>query len=161
MTKLLGVLGVNGSPNPTDAWNDRYDLQVETIMAKRKIDVRMRSCGIYTHWDAESKALPRFQEAAHRIRAEVGVEFGLVVDIRGAKNELLTYCIDHPGILDEDGNRRSPFEGTVYVKQNDWKFFLGDTIWEPIADKLGDWRLTLELDGKIVADETFNLYLDD
>ncbi len=127
-------------------------------MPKRKLEVRLRSCGIYTQWDAESKTLPRFVEATHRICAKVGVEFGFVVDIRGGKNRQLDYCIDHPGILDADGNRRPPFDGTVYIKQNDWKFFLGDTLWEPIADKLGDWRLTLELGGEIVADETFELF---
>lgn len=130
-------------------------------MAKRKIEVRLRSCGIYTDWDKDSKQLPRFREATHRVRAELGVEFGFVVDIRGAKNHELVYCIDHPGIFDDAGNRRPPFDGTVFVKQNEWKFFLGDTIWEPIEDKLGDWRLTLELDGKLVADETFEVYLDD
>ncbi len=128
-------------------------------MPKRKLEIRLRSCGIYTQWDAESKELPKFVEATHRIRAEVGVEFGFVVDIRGGKNRQLDYCIDHPGILDAEGNRRDPFDGTVYVKQNDWKFFLGDTIWEPIDDKLGDWRLTLEIDGEIVADETFELFV--
>ncbi len=127
-------------------------------MPKRKLEVRLRSCGIYTQWDADSKALPRFVEATRRIRAEAGVEFGFVVDIRGGKNRQLDYCIDHPGILDAEGKRRPPFDGTVYVKQNDWKFFLGDTIWEPIDDKLGDWRLTLEIDGEIVADETFELF---
>ena len=127
-------------------------------MAKRKVEVRMRSCGIYTDWDKDSKELPRFREATHRVPAEIGVEFGFIVDIRGAKNQELAYCIDHPGILDAEGNRRPPFDGTVYVKQNDWKFFLGDTIWEPVEDKLGKWRLTLELDGKTVADETFELF---
>ncbi len=128
-------------------------------MPKRKLEVRLRSCGIYTQWDADSKALPKFVEATHRIRAEVGVEFGFVVDIRGGKNRQLDYCIDHPGILDAEGKRREPFDGSVYVKQNVWKFFLGDTIWEPVEDKLGDWRLTLEIDGEIVADETFELYV--
>lgn len=127
-------------------------------MAKRKIEVKLRSCGIYTDWDKDSKQLPKFREATRRVPAEIGIEFGYVVDIRGAKNYELDYCIDHPGILDAEGNRRPPFDGTVYVKQNDWKFFLGDTIWAPIEDKLGPWRLTLELDGKLVADETFEVY---
>ena len=122
-------------------------------MAKRKIEVKLRSCGIYTDWDKDSKQLPKFREATRRVPAEIGIEFGYVVDIRGAKNYELEYCIDHPGILDAAGNRRPPFDGIEYVKQNDWKFFLGDTIWAPIEDKLGPWRLTLELDGKLVADE--------
>ncbi|MGI9467443.1 MAG: DUF3859 domain-containing protein, partial [Rubripirellula sp.] len=55
------------------------------------------------------------------------------------------------------GKRRPPFDGMVYIKKNDWDFYLGDTIWEPINDKLGNWRMTLELDGKVVADKTFEL----
>ena len=130
-------------------------------MAKRKPEVRLHTCGIYTQWDPDAKELPQFTEATNRVRAEVGVEFGFVVNIRGGKNKQLHYCIDHPGILDAGGVVRPPFDGTVYVKQNDWKFYLGDTIWEPVADKIGPWRLTLEMDGVLVADETFALHLDD
>ena len=126
-------------------------------MAKRKAEVKMRSFGIYSKWDAESKDLPRFTRATTRVEAKIGVEFGFVVDVKNDKNQQLHYCIDHPGILDADGNRRPPFDGTVYVKTNDWKFYLGDTIWEPIDDKLGDWRLTLEMDGNVVAEKTFQL----
>jgi hypothetical protein len=50
-----------------------------------------------------------------------------------------------------------PFEGNVYVKDNDWSFYLGDTVWEPIEDKIGNWRMTLSLAGKVIADKTFNL----
>ena len=130
-------------------------------MAKRKTEIEMRTYGIYTQWDSDSKDLPRFSECTTRVRAEIDVEFGFVVNIKGGKNQQLHYCIDHPGILDASGVRRPPFDGFVYVKTNDWDFYLGDTIWEPVEDKVGDWRMTLELDGKIVADKTFELYLDD
>ena len=56
------------------------------------------------------------------------------------------------------GNRRASFNGFVYVKANDWDFYLGDTIWEPIHDKLGPWRMTVQLDQVTVAEKTFNLY---
>ena len=87
----------------------------------------------------------------------VDVEFGMVVNIVGAKNMPLDFCIDHPGIRDDQGKVRRPFDGTVYVKTNDWDFYLGDTIWEPIEDKLGKWRMTIELDGKLAAEKTFEL----
>ena len=45
------------------------------------------------------------------------------------------------------------------MKTNDWDFYLGDTIWLPIEDKLGQWRMTLELDGEIIADKTFELVM--
>ncbi|TWU24389.1 hypothetical protein Pla52o_23160 [Novipirellula galeiformis] len=118
----------------------------------------MRTFGIYAHWDAESKELPRFIQSTTTVHAKVGVEFGFVVNIKNAKNQSLHYCIDHPGILDAEGKRRLPFDGDVYVKQNDWNFYLGDTIWDPIEDKLGLWTLAIELDEKIVAEKTFELY---
>ncbi|MGB7345993.1 MAG: DUF3859 domain-containing protein [Pirellulaceae bacterium] len=127
-------------------------------MAKRKPEVRMRSYGIYTKWDSKSKELPDLTEVTTDIPARVDIEFGFVVNIKNAKNTELFFCIDHPGIRDAQGGRREPFDGSVFVKTNDWHFFLGDTIWEPIADKLGDWHLSLELDGKIMAEKTFVIF---
>lgn len=127
-------------------------------MAKRKPVIRIRSYGIYSGWDSSAKDLPRIVEFTTRVPAEIDIEFGLVVNIQKAKNQELTYCIDHPGIRDVDGNPREPFDGVVFVKTNDWDFYLGDTIWEPIADKIGNWQMTLELDGKLIADKTFEVF---
>lgn len=128
-------------------------------MAKRKPEFRLRTYGIYTKWDSASKELPRVVEVTTRVRAVIDVEFGFVVNVRGGKNLSLDYCIDHPGILDAEGNRRLPFDGSVYVKTNDWNFFLGDTIWSPIDDKLGQWHLSLSMNGAVVAEKTFELYV--
>ena len=117
----------------------------------------METYGIYRKWESESKELPRFVERALRIPAVVDIEFGYTVRIKGGKNKQLNYCINHPGIRDDQGRVRRPFDGSVYVKTNDWTFYLGDTIWDPIEDKLGRWRMTLELDGKTVADKTFTV----
>lgn len=127
-------------------------------MAKRKREIRIRTYGIYTKWDSDSKNLPKVAEITTTVRAVVDVEFGFVASIRGARNERLEYRIDHPGILDADGNRRPPFNGFVYVKTNDWNFYLGDTIWEPIDDKLGPWHMSIGFDGEVVAEKTFQLY---
>ncbi len=129
-------------------------------MAKRKPKIRIRSYGIYSKWESESKDLPKIKEFTTHVPAEIDVEFGFIVNIIGAKNQELEYCIYHPGILDAHGNRRAPFAGTVYAKTNDWNFYLGDTIWAPIADKLGDWRMTLDLDGTTIAEKTFKLFLE-
>ena len=129
-------------------------------MSKRKPEIRMISYGIYRGWDAESKEVPRLLEGTTRIPAVIDIEFGFVVSIKAAKNKLLSYCIDHPGVLDDRGRRRDPFDGEVYVRDNDWKFYLGDTIWDPIDDKLGPWRMTLELDGKVIADKSFDVFLE-
>ncbi|MEM7313898.1 MAG: DUF3859 domain-containing protein [Planctomycetota bacterium] len=126
-------------------------------MAKRKSQVRMKSYGIYTQWESGSKDLPDVQEFTTKVPARIDIEFGFIVNIKGAKNLELDFCIDHPGILDADGNRRPPFDGTVYIKTNDWNFYLGDTIWEPIEDKLGTWHMYLSLDGKIIAEKSFEV----
>lgn len=120
----------------------------------------MKSFGIYDSWNSETKELPRIAEFTTEVRAELDVEFGFIVNIVGAKNRELDYCIYHPGILGDDGEIRAPFDGTVFVKTNNWNFYLGDTIWEPVEDKLGEWRMTLEIDGDLIAEKTFLLHLD-
>ena len=126
-------------------------------MAKRKPEIRIRSYGIYSNWDSQSKTLPKIQQFTTEIPAELGIEFGFVVNIKGAKNWELDYCIDHPGILDTQGLRRAPFDGSVFVKANDWDFYLGDTIWEPIEDKLGSWRMVMELNGVVIGEKVFDV----
>ncbi|MCP4941594.1 MAG: DUF3859 domain-containing protein [Planctomycetaceae bacterium] len=126
-------------------------------MAKRKPKIRMRTYGIYTQWESDSRTLPKISEVTTKVNAVVDVEFGFIVNVTGGKNQELYYCIDHPGILDDQGKRRPPFDGVVYIKKNDWDFYLGDTIWKPIHDKLGNWHMWLELDGKVVAEKTFEL----
>lgn len=127
-------------------------------MPKRKPEIRMKSYGIYTQWDSDAKTLPRIEAFTTRVEAVVDVEFGFIVNIKGAKNSRLDYCIDHPGILGSDGNKRAPFDGTVFVRTNDWDFYLGDTIWLPIEDKLGVWEMTLAIQGKTIAEKSFELW---
>ena len=126
-------------------------------MAKSKQQITLESYGIYSKWDKADKALPQITQFTTQVKAELDIEFGLIVNIKKAKGEKLHYCIYHPGIIDADGEVMQPFEGNVYVKDNDWSFYLGDTVWEPIEDKIGHWRMTLSLAGKVIADKTFNL----
>lgn len=130
-------------------------------MAKQHPEVTLRTYGIYSQWDSASKDLPRFIESTTQIPARVDIEFGMVINVKGGKNLPLNFCIDHPGIRDDRGRRRKPFADTVYVKTNDWDFYLGDTIWEPIDDKIGTWRMTIELQGHIVAEQSFQLIRHD
>lgn len=126
-------------------------------MAKSKPQITLESYGIYSKWDKADKALPQITQFTTQVKAELDIEFGLIVNIKKAKGEKLHYCIYHPGIIDADGEVMQPFEGNVYVKDNDWSFYLGDTVWEPIEDKIGNWRMTLSLAGKVIADKIFNL----
>lgn len=128
-------------------------------MAKKKAEVKLDSWGIYTQWDSDSKDLPKLIKMTRDIPCELDVEFGYIVNIKKAKNRKLQYCIYHPDIPDEDGVTMAPFSGEVYIKQNDWMFFIGDTIWKPIENKKGPWRITLAIDDTVYTDETFNVFL--
>lgn len=126
-------------------------------MAKKKPEIKLLSFGIYTQWDNRTKDLPKLITRTLEIPCELDVEFGYIVNVKKAKNKKIKYCIYHPSIPDDNGVPMEPFAGEEYVRQNDWNFFIGDTIWAPVENKAGSWRITLELDGMLVADKTFLL----
>lgn len=127
-------------------------------MAKKKYEVRLKSWGIYSLWDAQSKSLPSLIKVTRDIPCELDIEFGYVLNIKKAKNRKLQHYTYHPNIPDEDGKPMAPFIGEVYIKDNDWDFFIGDNIWAPIETKKGDWRIAVAIDGEMVADEVFTVF---
>lgn len=129
-------------------------------MAKSTPLITMQSYGVYSQWDEKSKALPQIESFTTKVNAQLDIEFGFIINIKKAKGEKLHYCIYHPDIPDNDGEVMPPFDGIEYVKDNNWDFYLGDTLWAPIENKVGDWRMTLELNGKIIADKTFTVELE-
>jgi hypothetical protein len=128
-------------------------------LSKLKADISIIYSGIFSQWDNSSDELPRLLQATVHVPGLIDTEFCFITRIKKAKNQILTYCIYHPDIPDDDGNIRPPFEGEVFIKENDWRFYLGDCIWAPVNNKLGNWRMTLTLNGKIIADKTFKVYL--
>ena len=126
-------------------------------MAKQKPDVKIESRGLYTPLDKDSKELPKLIRFTDEIPCDPGVEFGYILHIRKGRGLKLTFQIDHPPFSDSSGEIAPPFTGEEYVRSNDWKFFLGDTTWEPVADKAGDWRIRTWLDSDLVADRTLTL----
>jgi hypothetical protein len=130
-------------------------------LAKSKVAVKIKSYGIYDGWEREARELPKIRRFSEEVPARVGIEFGMIVELKSGKGKALEWCIDHPGILDDGGERREPFEGQERIKSANWQFFLGDTIWEPIDDKLGCWHLSVSIDGKVVAEKTFTIVPDD
>ena len=120
-------------------------------------EVEIISYGRYTTWDRDSKSLPQLLELTETVKAEVGVEFGMLVEIRKGKGRFLDYRIDHPPFADAHGNVSPPFEGTYQVRSNPHVFFLGDTIWEPVEDKTGDWTMSVFCDGMLLASKTVRL----
>lgn len=133
-------------------------------MAKQKPDVKIESHGLYTPLEKEGKELPELIRFTDEIPCKPGVEFGYILHIKKARGMKLTFQIDHPPFFRNacpaeslGGEIDPPFTGEEYVRSNDWKFFLGDTPWEPIEDKAGPWRIRSWLDGDPIADRTLTL----
>ena len=126
-------------------------------MAKRKVETEIYSYGEYAEWDRESKSIPRLVAITEKVEATIGTEFGYVLRIRYGKGKKLVFRIDHPSFQDGEGKVTPPFTGEQYIRSNDYEFFLGDCIWEPLEDKLGKWTMTTWLDGKIAAQKTLLL----
>jgi len=117
----------------------------------------MHSHGLYDGWDRDSKELPRLVKITTEIEAALDVEFGYILRIRNARNSKIAFRSEHPQFAGTDGKTAAPFVGGLYVKTSDFRFFLGDTVWAPVEDKRGEWRLITWLDGEKVADKTILL----
>lgn len=126
-------------------------------MAKRRPDFKLYSFGEYSKWDKNSKEIPKILNITNEIEAEAGTEFGYVLEIKHAKGETITFKIEHPPFKDEQGNLMPPFTGEQFIGVNNYTFYLGDCIWEPVADKLGTWELSTFHKGKLVAHKIFRL----
>lgn len=126
-------------------------------MAKRRPEFRMYSYGEYEEWDRESRSIPKIIEFATEIKAKIGTEFGYVLHIRNGKGESIQFRIDHPPFSDNNGKMAEPFTGEQFIRTNDFEFYLGDCIWEPLEDKLGKWELSTYYQGQLVAHKVFTL----
>ena len=126
-------------------------------MARKAPQARITSYGIYTPFDRTGKQLPHVLEFTTDVPAQVGTEFGYVLEITKAQGELLMFRIDHPDFPDADGEPAPPFTGQQRVRTSPYTFFLGDCIWAPAADKVGDWTLTTWIAEKQVARKTFHV----
>ena len=120
--------------------------------------VEILSFGRYTTWDRERKALPELLELTDRIEANIDTEFGMIVEISGAKGRYLSFKIEHPPFRDNHGEIAPAFEGTHQVRSTPFYFFLGDTIWEPVDDKRGQWKLSIYFEEKVVAFKALTLF---
>jgi hypothetical protein len=126
-------------------------------MGKRKTVFEIYSYGEYAKWDRESREIPRILNFATTIEAETGTEFGYVLHIKQGKGETIKYKIEHPPFKNENDEIVPPFEGEEFIRTNDYRFYLGDCIWEPLNDKLGDWELTTYHNGKVVVHKLFKV----
>ncbi len=120
----------------------------------------MLNYGIYKGWNSKSKALPEIVSFTEQIPARIGIEFGYVLEIRGARGKVIDFCIDHPPFTDAEGRVDPPFTGKEHIHFNEYTFYLGDSIWAPAEDKVGEWRLSARMEGNLISDKTFTIIPD-
>ena len=60
---------------------------------------------------------------------------------------------------DENNIPMTPFTGEVYIKSNDFRFYIGDCIWSPVDNKTGIWEISAQINNKTVANINFEIYL--
>ncbi len=117
-------------------------------MAKMKAELKILNYGIYDKFDQQDKDLPTLIEFTDKIPARVGTEFGVTVEIRKARGDIMQWRIEHPPFFDSKGIPVDAFTGEFRVNGSEYKFFLGDSLFEPLADMLGFWHLTISCQGK-------------
>jgi len=130
-------------------------------MNRRKIQAEILSHGQYGKWDRSSNDLPELIIVTDRVKAEIDVEFGYIVRLKGGKGKEIHFKIDHPPFKDQAGNVEPPFEGDFFIPSNDYKFYLGDTVWEPISDKTGDWTMSIFYADELLAEKTITIYQEE
>lgn len=126
-------------------------------MARKRPAVSEVSYGLYAPFDKRGKALPEHLTFTTSVPPQAGQEFGYIVKIKHGRGLKIDFEIDHPRIPGDDGQPMPPFRGEEFVRTNDFDFYLGDALWEPLGHMLGAWKLTTRLDGKVVAQRTFDV----
>ncbi len=127
-------------------------------MAKKKIKTSIHSYGIYGAWVDRKGQIPKVIQHTKNIPAKLDTEFGYVLKIIGGRGQRIDFLIEHPPFKNQKGDVTPPFKGEEYIKGNEFLFFLGDSIWEPVEDKKGCWRLVAKINGQIIADMSFTVF---
>jgi hypothetical protein len=130
-------------------------------MSKKKPKIRIESYGQYTPWERGSRELPKICEFSHTIEAVEGNEFGMILSITGGKGIRLDFRIKHPPFRNEKGNIEPDFVGEYFVNSNNYEFYIGDCIWLPVEDKVGEWTILVYHKGNEIARQVFHIVLPD
>ena len=126
-------------------------------MAKKKPVFKIESYGTYDQWNRNSNNIPKIIKINETVALHLDVEFGLILSIKGGKGIKLDFRVIHPEFNDPEGNPADDFIGEHFVNSNDWKFFLGDTVWKPYDNKKGIWQFIINYDGKTIAKKNITI----
>jgi hypothetical protein len=123
----------------------------------KKFSVEIESYGLYSKWNKESRELPKIQEFTSTIQAAADNEFGMILRIRKGKGATIEYRIKHPPFKNDAGEPEPDFTGEYLVTSNDYHFYIGDSIREPVEDKKGVWQIIVYYHSEVVAQKKFTV----
>jgi len=126
-------------------------------MPRRKPNIEIANYGRYTAWNKTSREMPKLLKYTSTIEAVDGNEFGVIINVDNLKGEILGFIIKHPPIRNKNGNLLPQFKGELHVNSNHTQFFVGDGIWLPIEDKIGEWEVIILHKNKQVVSKKFNI----
>lgn len=126
-------------------------------MPRRKPNIEIANYGRYTTWNKKSRELPKLIKYTTTIPAVDGYEFGITINVDNLKGKVLDFIIKHPELKREDGSLMPQFKGELYVNTNHTQFFVGDGIWLPIDDKIGEWEIVIMYQRKVAVSKKFEI----
>jgi hypothetical protein len=90
-------------------------------LSKSRTFFEISSYGIYEKWDEKNKSLPKIKIKIFTINIplQLEIEFGFIFNVKIFKGKCLDWTIFHPDVPDKSGHIMPPFEGVVYVRNND------------------------------------------
>lgn len=131
-------------------------------MAKKKKEllVKTESYGLYAKWSNRCRELPLFLKFTDQLPLRVESEFGFILHIKNGKGLSVSYTVEHPPFKNEKGIKEPSFRGEIPIRDNDFKVYVGDTLWEPLCDKTGIWRVVAKINNTVYEDKKFIISQD-
>ena len=124
---------------------------------KKPIITKLISYGLYAKWSNSCDELPKFLKHTTTIPGRIESEFGFMLEIKNGRGKNVDYVVKHPRFTDQNNNVEPIFTGTIPIRKSPFTVYIGETLWEPIDDKIGSWELTAKIDGKVIHREKFNI----
>jgi hypothetical protein len=120
--------------------------------------VEIISYGLYSGWNSRDRELPDLVSLTDRVEGKKDAEFGMMVEIRQAKGRYIRYVIEHLPFREKDGSLMPPFTGDYQIRTNPARFFLGDSVEDPVEEKKGIWEFRILYDDIILARKKIEVF---